>query len=100
MCIRDSYTTDQEGVLQTFLEADGFISHAPSTSYSWEQSQRTKIDSGKMRFIPVWSLKWWKNPKEEARKLASEIIKLDKAISKKKIAIKKAAEENIKNINV
>ena len=94
------YTTDKDGVLQTFLEADGFISHAPSTSYLWEQTQRSKIESGKMKFYPVWSLNWWKNPKDEARKLAGAIIKMDKQTIKKvkpveKTEIKETTKEKL-----
>ncbi len=77
------YTTDNEGVLQTFLEADAFISHAPSTSYLWEYNQREKAKEGKLTFVPIWSVDWWKNAEEEARKLAALIIKMDKESKKK-----------------
>lgn len=73
------YTTSKEGNLQTFIEADGFISHAPHTSYVWEHEQRQKIQSGSIKFKPAWSVLWWKSAGDEARKLASEILKLDKA---------------------
>ena len=72
------YTTDNDGVLQTFLEADAFMSYAPNTNYVWEYNQREKVKEGKMSFIPIWSVDWWKNPEEEARKLAAQIIKMDK----------------------
>lgn len=72
------YTTDHSGALQSFIEADGFMSHAPETSYLWEFEQREKIKAGKMEFIPIWSVQWWKNAQEEARKLAGKIIQMDK----------------------
>jgi len=77
------YTTDQEGVLQTYLEADAFVSYAPNTSYVWEYNQRERVTEGKMTFIPIWSVDWWKNAEEEARKLAAQIIKMDKENKKK-----------------
>lgn len=78
------YTTDKDGVLQTFLEADAFISHAPSTSYLWEYNQRQRAKEGKLTFVPIWSVDWWKNAEEEARKLAALIIKMDKESKNKK----------------
>ena len=59
------------------IQADGFFSDAPSGGYLWEQFLREEIRSLGLEYYPIWSFNWWKNPKQEARKLASAIIKRD-----------------------
>ncbi len=59
------------------IHPDGFFANTPSTSFMWEFQQRIKIQNLGLKYLPVWSVKWWKNPKQEARKFASIIIKQD-----------------------
>lgn len=59
------------------IHPDGFFANTRHTSFLWEFQQRMMIKNLGFQYHPVWSLKWWKNPKQEARKLASVIIKKD-----------------------
>jgi hypothetical protein len=59
------------------VHPDGFFAQAPHTFAAWEEDQRAKFVKAGIQAIPVWSLNWLKNPTQEARLLASKIIKLD-----------------------
>jgi len=56
---------------------DGFHAQSPTTDLLWEHEQSKYLSVQGYRFLPVWSVKWWKNPKVEARKVASLILKYD-----------------------
>lgn len=59
------------------IQVDGFFSDTDTGAYLWEQQLREKLRFLRLEYYPVWSVNWWKNPKQEARKLASIIIKKD-----------------------
>ena len=59
------------------VHPDGFFADTPFTSHLWEHRQREKIQGAGMHYLPVWSVNWMKNPLQEARSLASKIIKHD-----------------------
>jgi hypothetical protein len=63
------------------IHPDGFFSNAAYSSYYWEYQQRELAKKFDFSYIPVWSVKWWKNNEQEARQLASLIIKRDKRIA-------------------
>ena len=56
---------------------DGFLTDASSTSYLWEVDQIQNWKEQNYLFHPVWSVNWWRNPKQEARRLASWVIGMD-----------------------
>ena len=56
---------------------DCFHAQSPATDLLWEYEQTRSLAQQGYRFLPVWSVKWWKNPKLEARKVASLILKFD-----------------------
>ncbi|GEM_PF-368917 len=56
---------------------DCFHTHSPTTDLLWEYEQTRILAQQGYRFLPVWSVKWWKNPTLEARKVASLILKFD-----------------------
>lgn len=56
---------------------DGFVTAEDSTSFVWEFEQQERMETLGLFYYPVWSVHWWRNPKQEARKLASWVIKLD-----------------------
>jgi len=56
---------------------DGFHAQSPSTDLLWEYQRTRSLAQQGFRFLPVWSVKWWKNPTLEARKVASLILKFD-----------------------
>lgn len=64
----------QPGVV---LQPDGFAAHTPFTDYIWEDRERDLVSNRGFIYQPIWSLNWWKNPRQESRKLASAIIKMD-----------------------
>lgn len=59
------------------LQPDGFFAHTAATDYVWENQQREAISMQGFVYQPFWSINWWKNPRQEARKLAGIIIKND-----------------------
>jgi hypothetical protein len=62
--------------------ADPFLQTSPIYSYSWQRQQHQNLMAMGYKIIAVWSRNWWRNPENEARKLASIIIKEDGAFSK------------------
>lgn len=56
------------------LIPDLFHANTPFTSYTWEWEVRTRLREDAYHLQPVWSSLFWKNPRQEARKLASRII--------------------------
>lgn len=65
---------NQPGVV---LQPDGFAAYTPFTDYIWEDQQRDLITKRGFVYQSIWSLNWWKNPRQESRKLASAMIKMD-----------------------
>ncbi len=59
------------------IHPDGFFADTTFTSCLWEQEQRDRIKNAGMQYQLVWSANWLKNPVQEARWLASRIIKHD-----------------------
>ena len=59
------------------MHPDGFFAGTTYTSGVWENSHLKKLSSQNLVVIPVWSVNWLKDPVFEARKLASQIIKVD-----------------------
>jgi len=59
------------------LQPDGFLSNTERTSYKWEYQRQEFLKENSYDYQPVWSVTWWKNPRREARKLASVILKRD-----------------------
>lgn len=57
---------------------DGFFAKNATTSYDWERLQQQKLEELDFLYYPAWSVLWWKDPAQEARKLASWVIKMDK----------------------
>ena len=59
------------------VHPDGFFANSPYSSYMWEHQLREMITGLGLNYQTTWSVRWWKNPSLEARKLASQIIKQD-----------------------
>ncbi len=83
------------------VHPDGFFADTAATSGIWEQQQRDKLQEAGIAYQAVWSLNWLKNPSQEARLLASKIIKLDAgtgktALSKEESKIEGKVEEQEK----
>ncbi len=59
------------------IQADGFFTYSETGSFLWEMYIRNQIEQVGLYYCPTWSVNWWKNPRQEARKLASIIIRQD-----------------------
>jgi len=65
------------------IHPDGFFANASYTSFYWEYQQRELAKKCGFQYTPIWSVRWWKNSEQEARRLASQIIKQDKRFEAK-----------------
>ena len=62
---------------KTILSSDGFLYSAEQGAYLWEDHVRKYFKESNYILHAVWSNAWWRNTKQEARKLAGFIIKQD-----------------------
>ena len=61
------------------IRPDGFFAATPATDFYWEHQREEQLRAKGYHHLPVWSVKWWKNTRQEARRLASLVIKHDEA---------------------
>lgn len=54
---------------------DGVLAESPMPSYEWEQKMKHFFKRNKIEAIPALSVQWWKSPKQEARRLASRLLR-------------------------
>lgn len=64
-----------------FLE-DGFLSQKKATDFAWEYQEQTKLKQDLWEIVPIWSTACWQNLTEECRKIAAQIISLEKQRNK------------------
>ncbi len=57
--------------------ADGFFFKNGPGAFLWEDEIRKTLKKAGYQIYTTWSSNWWKNPTQEARKIASIIIKQD-----------------------
>jgi hypothetical protein len=57
------------------LLADGFVGTLGHTDYSWEAAQAGKISEEGFETRQVWSVNWWRQPDQEARRLAGDLMR-------------------------
>lgn len=53
---------------------DGFFAETPATDYCWEWQQIERLKEHRIACVPTWSVLWWKQAEQEARRLASRLI--------------------------
>ena len=82
-----------ENAPQIVLHPDGFFADTTYTSGIWEQTHLNKLASNHFIVIPVWSVNWFKDTTQEARKLASQIIKIDCQYAENEANKEKSSEE-------
>ncbi len=56
---------------------DGVLAKSPMPSYEWEEKMKHFFHRNKIEAVPTLSVQWWKSPKQEARKLASRLLRGD-----------------------
>ncbi len=64
------------------IHPDGFFAEMPFTCGFWENEQRRKLKDSGRAYLTVSSGNWFKNPFNEARILASQIIKAKEMLAK------------------
>ncbi|MGI9159091.1 MAG: hypothetical protein ACR2K1_04985, partial [Saprospiraceae bacterium] len=57
------------------LLTDGVLTPSTLPSYEWEMKWRHYFQRNQIDFTSVYATQWWKNPREEARKLAEKVLK-------------------------
>ncbi len=60
---------------KTAIYPEGLLENSAIMDYSSAHESQVRLQEDGYLYLPVWSIDWWKNPKREARKLASKIIK-------------------------
>ena len=58
----------------TAVVSDLFVARTPNTSYTWEWEVRQLLEANGAHVQNAWSVLCWRNPRQEARKIASRII--------------------------
>jgi hypothetical protein len=64
-----------EGERSSVLAFDGVLAKTALPSYEWEDKLRHYFRKEGIVFVPALSAHWWRSPKQEARKLASRLLK-------------------------
>jgi hypothetical protein len=66
-----------EGERSSVLAFDGVLTKTTLPSYEWEEKLRHYFSKEGISYVPALSAHWWRSPKQEARKLASRLLKED-----------------------
>jgi len=61
--------------LNYIIEADSFSNKSTVFSFTWQQQINQALEATGYKILTIWSRDWWRKPEEEARKLASRIIR-------------------------
>lgn len=65
----------KEGEPNSVLAFDGVLAKTPLPSYEWEEKLRNYFRKEGIAYVPTLSAHWWRSPKQEARKLASRLLR-------------------------
>ncbi len=77
-CIIDIVVKPQyEGEPPVAIICDGHQRRESFPSATWEKQKQKQIELLGYKCLKTWSVNWWKNPDQQARKLASLVIKQD-----------------------
>ncbi|MDX2072339.1 MAG: hypothetical protein SFV55_28150 [Haliscomenobacter sp.] len=77
-----AFEKDQQEEREIAFLGDGFLSQMEATDYAWEWQQQEQLKQEAWELIPVWSAACWQNLPAECRKIAAQIISLEKQKSK------------------
>ena len=59
---------------KVLLFADGFFANLPRTDYAWEVEYGKIVEEKGFHARHVWSVNWWKQPEQEARRIAGTLL--------------------------
>jgi hypothetical protein len=65
----------QSGGKPLVLLVDGVLTPSSLPSYEWEMKWRQYFQRNDIGFSSVYAAQWWKNPKQEVRKLAGLVLR-------------------------
>jgi hypothetical protein len=54
---------------------DGLMARSGAPAFLFERKLKNYFTKFDIELIPTWSVNWWKNPRQEARRLAGKIIR-------------------------
>lgn len=54
---------------------DGVLTPSPIPSYEWEEKVQQYFSKNGVGHVSTFAVQWWRSPKQEARKLASRLIR-------------------------
>lgn len=60
-----------------WLLPDDLLANGPDSNPEWELKERKRLLEKGILTVPVWSLRWWRNENDEARRVASHLFNLD-----------------------
>ena len=73
MIIEPIYT----GQPRLAIISDGSFWRYPKGSHLWETMIGQQFEAAKIKYLPIWSMNWWKSPDTATKQLAGEIIGID-----------------------
>lgn len=73
-----SIVRSQTGGVNVAFLGDGFLSQGNATDFAWEYQKQAELKQNQWEMIPVWSSACWQDLAGECRKIAAQIISLEK----------------------
>lgn len=66
-----------DGDFASILLFDGVLTPSPVPSYEWEEKVQRFFAKNNIGHVATYAVQWWRSPKQEARKLASRLLRQD-----------------------
>lgn len=64
-----------DGDFASILLFDGVLTPSPVPSYEWEEKVQHYFAKKAIGYVPTYAVQWWRSPRQEARKLASRLLR-------------------------
>jgi hypothetical protein len=71
-------TPKHEGQKPIIIRIDGKLSRGRYFNPSWERRTLKALEKMNLTVLSIWSYDWWRNPKDEAFKLAQQVFAIDR----------------------
>ncbi len=65
------------------IVSDGSFWRYPKGSHLWETTIGQEFEAANFKYLPIWSMNWWKSPDTATKQLAGEIIRIDQGYKPK-----------------
>jgi hypothetical protein len=73
-------TPKHEGQKPIIIRIDGKLSRGRYFNPSWERRTLKALEKMNLPVLSIWSYDWWRNPKDEAFKLAQQVFAIDRQL--------------------